>query len=165
MPVTRAAVGFAIHTGWVAAVVLVAKPLAIRDRRRIELAGDDVRFVYHLAAEHGDAERRVAEVTRAARRRATAALQELCGAHRIVVAGLPRPKRVLPPLDAILRSHTLIHTAEGELYRLAIADACRGLELEVLTPEPLLPEVESPGRPWGKDQRDAAALAFAALIA
>jgi hypothetical protein len=155
-------VGFSIHTGWVAAVV-VADPAALLDRRRVELADRADRFVYHLAAERGDAERRIRDVARVAHERAEAALRELCARHAVAIVAVPRPKRALPPLAEILRSHPLLHTAEGELYRRAVEDAGRAVGLEVVTPAPVAPELEKPGPPWAKDQRDAAALAWGAL--
>ena len=35
--------------------------------------------------------------------------------------------RALPSLEATLRSHAMVHTAEGELYRAAIARAAKNL--------------------------------------
>jgi len=37
--------------------------------------------------------------------------------------------RALPPLEEILESHALIHTADGELFREALADACAQCKL------------------------------------
>lgn len=154
----RAALGFSIHTGWAAAVA-VADPAAVLDRRRIALADEehDARFVYH-------AERRIRDASRIARQRAEAALRDILAVHQIATAAVPRPKRALPALEAILQSHALIHSAEGELYRRAIEDACRAVGLEVVTPAPEAPAVGKPGPPWGKDQKDAAALAWGALL-
>lgn len=163
----RVAVGFSVHTGWAAAVV-VARPLALLDRVRLELIDRELRFVYHIAAEAGGAaaERRVREAERMARERTAAALRPLVDKHGITVAAVPRPKRALPPLDAILAAHPLIHTAEGELYRAAIADACRAVGLAVVLGAAVAElDLEKPGPPWGKDQRDAAGMAWSALAA
>jgi hypothetical protein len=170
----RTAIGFAIHTGWAAAVVLSDEPLVVA-RVRIALAEDDPagemhgpRFVYHLAAEKGDAEARVRAAERMAQQRGVAALAPLAKQHGIVVAALPAPKRALPPLAAILQSHALIHAAEGELYRRALEQACRSVGFTIMTEDAQaqggspLPIGKMPP-PWGKDQKEAAARAWAAL--
>lgn len=46
-----------------------------------------------------------------------------------ILAGSSRP---LPGLEAILRSHPLVHTAEGEMYRSALSRACEALGLRVV---------------------------------
>jgi hypothetical protein len=168
-PCTNAALGFSIHTGWAAAVVVTGPPLKVLSRSKMELADGehDSRFLYHLAREQpGNAERILEQGQRTARDRATAALTRLVKElpdYALVVA-LPGPKRVLPSLRAILASHLLIHSAEGELFRRAIADAAAHLGLLVaIVQQGKLPLVGKIGSPWGKDQKDAAALAWAAL--
>jgi hypothetical protein len=80
------------------------------------------------------------------------------------IVALSPPKRALPELAAILRAHTLIHLAEGELYRRAIVAAAEDEGWRVATPaRPSLPDLPKPGPPWGKDQRAAAARAWSAL--
>lgn len=160
----RAAVGFSIHTGW-AVLVVVSAAGEVLLRRRIELAERDQRFVYHAAVGKPGAARSIQEATRVAVQRAGLALRALLGEHALAAAAVPPPKRALPDLEAILRSHPLIHTAEGELYRRAVEIGCREAGLRVVSPAPLQPEVGKLGPPWGKDQRDAAALAFGALAA
>jgi hypothetical protein len=162
----RAALGFSIHTGWAAAVALSDQP-ALLARRRVELAGadHDARFVYHAAAEHGRAAERIRKAETIARERAQAALSELLRDHAVAIAAVPPPKRALPALEIILASHPLLHAAEGELYRRAIVDACLAAGLEVVTPAPRAPTLGKVGPPWGKDQKAAAALAWAALRA
>ena len=160
----RAALGFSIHTGW-AAVVAHSDAAKVLARLRIELADRDARFVYHAAAEAAGAVRRIGEAEQTARRRAEEALRDLVREHAITTAALPRTKGPLPALEAILGSHPLLHKAEGELYRGAVEEACRALGLAVVTPVPDPPRVGKMGPPWGKDQKDAAALAWAALRA
>src|SRR5262245_26495009 len=70
-----------------------------------------------------------------ARRRAEAlaatvdGVRAACGqAKRAVVLG---KQPALPALDAIIRSHAMIHTAEGELWRALFAEACGVHGLEV----------------------------------
>jgi hypothetical protein len=98
-----------------------------------------------------------------------------------ILAGSAKP---LPALEAILRSHALVHAAEGELYRRVlarasescaipsafipakdlaarVARAARMPERRVLT---LLAEMgKASGRPWTRDQKEAALAAWLAL--
>jgi hypothetical protein len=83
-----------------------------------------------------------------------------------------------------MRSHAAIHAAEGQLYRQAIAVACRTLGLEIrevpardaasvaarrvgLTEALLAKHVaglkRAVGPPWGQDQKQAMFAAWAAL--
>jgi hypothetical protein len=163
----RAAIGFTVHTGWAAAVAVSGPPAELLDRRKVTLATDPhQRFVYHVAAEEPAAAKRLVEEAFAvARAGAKAALERLAAdlpAFALVVA--LRPEKSLPPLEAILSSHPLRHTAEGQLYRRAITEAARELGLPVVVPAALkVPAVGKPGPPWGKDQKEGAALAWAAL--
>jgi hypothetical protein len=170
-PKPSAAVGFSVHTGWAAAVVVTRPPLSVLARRKLELAENshDARFVYHVAQErptHADHILMQAEST--ARERATACLRELSrelSDYALLVA-LPNPKRALPTTSAILASHPLIHSAEGALFRRAIADAATSLGIPVAIVHPrAVPLMSKLGPPWGKDQKNAAALAWAALEA
>ena len=164
----RAAIGFAVHTGWAAAVALSGPPAVLLLRRRLELADDahDARFVFHAAAERpNSAELITVRALATAQDRAEAALAELITelvGFSLVVA-LP-PEKLLPPLSSILASHPLLHRAEGALFRRAIAEAAAARGLQVVTPaSPQALALGKPGPPWGKDQKDAAALAWAAL--
>jgi hypothetical protein len=164
----RAAIGFAVHTGWAAAVAVGGPPAAVLARRRIELADDEARFVYHAASERRrDAARMIREAERTAKKRAVAAVRALVAElddSRIVACVLPPARRALPPLDAILDSHPLIHTAEGELYRRALVAASGALGLRLVElAAGAVPDVGKMSPPWGKDQKQAAALAWAAL--
>jgi hypothetical protein len=187
-----AAIGFSVHTGW-AASVLVAGPLKdprVVDRRRIRLSDSDdtVRAeVYHRAADLSGpaAAKLVRESQYAAARRATAAVRSLRGSQPLVAAGILVSAVKLPSdLAAILRSHPLIHTAEGVLYREALAAAAEDCGLEIVR----IPRRELPDRfaaalgtddagarelltafgralgpPWARDQKDAAMAALVAL--
>ncbi|HMK72139.1 MAG TPA: hypothetical protein VK454_02305 [Myxococcaceae bacterium] len=192
-----AAVGFRPHTGWSAAVVLSGSPASPRlvDRRRVELTESrdhDSVFVFHAAAQ-GDpraAAARVRAATEEAEARAIRALAQLkadvaAAGHQLVAGGLiVGALRTLPPLADLLRSHALIHSAEGELYRqvLATAGDAQGLALQLLPARELeeraaqtlglrpallarqLAELgKTLGPPWGKDQKDAALAAWLAL--
>jgi hypothetical protein len=118
-------------------------PLAILDRRRVEMMpGKDPespRFVYHAAQKlpRDAAERLVRESAELSLTRAKAALQaaveELASREYEViasgiVAGNPPPTT---SLESILASHALVHAAEGELFRSAIRRASEALDIPV----------------------------------
>jgi hypothetical protein len=187
-----AAVGFSVHTGW-AVSVSITGPLrapGILDRRRIRLAeaDDTVRAeVYHQAARLSGAAAAefVREATAAAARRARAEIATLRESQPLVAAGfLVSAGRLPPELAAILRSHPLIHTAEGVFYREALATAASDCGLQIVR----IPRRELAGRfasalgtdeasarerltamgralgpPWARDQKDAAMAALVAL--
>lgn len=175
------------------AVVLDSGDPVVVDRRRIQMVEDD-RDAYHAAAERSASPEagaalidRVATAARegAAREIATTVKDLREAGHDIVAAGVPLG-RSLPPLASILRSHPLLHTAEGELYREALAegaDECRlrVTEAPVKTLLPFAARVlgrdeqslrrtltalgKVIGPPWQKDHKDAAVLAWLALTA
>lgn len=138
----RAAVGFRAHSGWAAMVALaepVDAPVIVR-RCRIELADGSRRGAvqpYHKAAnmrlEEADSYLKTCSEASAALARGN--LGELfakLGDYRLergcVLQASGRP---LPALAAILASHALIHTAEGEFYRAALREACESCGLTV----------------------------------
>jgi hypothetical protein len=159
----RTAAGFSIHTGWAAMVVLEGPPANLVAKSKLELADSpEHRFVYHAAREQpAAAARMIQKVERLAREAAARALGAL---PKGTILALPPAKRKLPELRAILASHPLLHSAEGELYRNAIVEAAALVGLAVVYPaEPRAPDLPKQKPPWGKDQRGAAALAWAAL--
>lgn len=88
--------------------------------------------------------------------------------HRVVGCGLLLGSgRPLPPLEKILASHPLLHTAEGELFREALRAASRecGLPLtEVKERDLPLTAIGKPiGPPWRQDEKLAAVAAWLAL--
>jgi hypothetical protein len=135
VPKARAAFGLRAHSGWATLVTVTAAP-AIVDRRRIELAAPGVpgsSQPYHAAEglELKKAETIVGRCAEGARRLAAQAFQdalrdvekegfEVVGCGLLLASGRP-----LPELAAILASHALIHTADGELYREALVHAAR----------------------------------------
>lgn len=165
---SRAAVGFSVHTGWAVAVVMAGPKPQVLSRHKVILAKDDsARFVFHQAAEKPkQAQKLIAASEKDAILRAKGFFEQLkreLPEHGLVVA-LPRPKKVLPELAKILAAHPLIHTAEGELFREAIARGAEQAGVEVITAEPGVdPAVGKMNPPWGKDQRSAAALAWSVL--
>src|SRR5262249_37792344 len=120
------------------------------------------RFVYHAASQkRSEAADRVRTAARIARERAAEALRDL---PSDTLLALPAAKKKLPELSRIILSHPLIHAAEGQLYRNAIMEAGRALGLVILTPTPKdPPRLGQMKAPWGKDQKMAAALAWAAI--
>jgi hypothetical protein len=192
-----AAIGLRTHSGW-AALVALAGPLtspSVIERRVIQLADPAIpgsKQPYH-AAEPLKIEEAEKLVTRCMER--TCALAE--GAVRAAVDALHAKRhavgwcglllasgRALPSLAGILASHALIHTAEGELYRNALAKACEQCGLQVLgvkerelfsraekdlrissakIEEQLAAMGKSLGSPWRQDQKYAALVAWLAL--
>jgi len=193
------ALGFSVHTGW-AALVAVSIPAAgeigLLDRRRIVMIPDgdreEPRFVYHAARELSlpEAELRVRSSSERAQRNAgeaiDAAVKDLgTTGSRIVASGVVGGGRTPSgSLEAILSSHSLVHAAEGALFREAVRAASESRDLRItevpakqlaalaarrlgLSPaklETLLAQVgRQAGPPWAKDQRDACLAAVIAL--
>ncbi len=189
-----AALGFTAHTGWAVAVA-VSGPLTspkLIHRGKIDLRpGKESVQVFHVAAEMAptDAKRHVERCSKAAadtaRKELTSLIKSL--AHEVspvavgvVVGNAARPTS----LDAVLRSHLLIHSAEGDLFRRAIVEAGAALELTSLAmpsrdlalaasrvlkvsqdgiPQWLGEFGRTVGRPWGRDEKDAFLVACLAL--
>lgn len=195
--VTRAALGFRLHTGWAALVAIAGEPgrLEVLLRRRIELLPPDgsvPRFVYHEAAklrasQAAELVRRAEDASQAAARIAIEdALDHLRSANcAVIAAGIPCSSRPLSKdLAAVLRSHPMIHTAEGILFQQALAWSCKSSGLAVtsardrevwltaahswgLNEATLHKQVDglraSVGAPWGTDQKTGTAFALLAL--
>jgi hypothetical protein len=197
----RAALGFSVHTGWAAMVAVSSGPttsVEILDRRRLEMIpGSDPerpRFVYHAARKLGlnEAERLIresAELSLAKAKVSLRAVVEELGTrdYEVVASSIlvgDRPHTA--SLDAILKSHSLIHGAEGNLFRGAIRDASESLEIPVT--EVRAKDLHSRaattlgipagnmaqhlagigrvvGRPWAKDHKESCLAALIALLA
>ena len=194
-----AALGFAPHSGWTVLVALGFGDAAPRPRllarERIELV--DAKDPGSTAPYHAvrslpleEAARRLASFQASAERLSHAAIarvvEKLVGAgRRVVGAGiLESGGRKGSSLEATLASHPLIHTADGDHFRSAIAAGaarCRigvtrvrakdleGRAAAVLgrTPETLREALQQwrrdAGAPWGADQKAAALLAWLVL--
>jgi hypothetical protein len=142
----RAALGFRHHTGWAVMVALAgdARSPELIERQRVDLMGSDLpREAYHVAAglPYSDAERLVAEAKTAAVLAATrevarvkAQLED--GGYVVTAAGLAADLRRLGPLKQVLRVHALRHSAEGEMFRAALAEASSGCGLQVVHSSP-----------------------------
>ena len=95
------------------------------------------------------------------------------------------PAKQLPPLEAILKAHPVIHAAEGELYRRIFGEAATALGLRPLrvppsalgvrlatalrvTPAKLAARLvimgKASGKPWAAHQKQAALAAWLALV-
>jgi hypothetical protein len=185
-------VGLRDHAGWAVAVAVSAEPTVV-DRRTIQLCDSRLpRQAYHAAAglPADRARQLIAEVERSASEAAKTALTQLlqdlqAQGHQLRAVGVCiGTSRIPAELDAILASHALLHAAEGELYREALADAAdaAGLPVVRFTNRSLLAEAaavldRSPadvgdtinrlgkglGPPWARDQKEAATAAWYAL--
>lgn len=195
----QVALGFRVHTGW-AALVAVEAPVrlpnpTIVDRKRVEMIEgskpESSRFVYHAASKLplNSAERLVQESTELANRRAidslTAVVRELRErGYQVVASGVIGANRSLATsLETILGTHTMIHAAEGELFRGAIINASEALKVPVSSVpageiyaraakalgssadeihRQLSEAGRTVGRPWAQDQKESL---LAALVA
>lgn len=189
--------GFAPHSGWAAAVMLggaIAAPRVLA-RERIALTEEGLagsKQPYHaleglpLPEAHRRLERFEASATRLAVGALQALLQRAEGAGLRLRAGgiLDASGRSSASLEAILDSHALIHTADGNHFRAALARGCEAQGLAVVrvlrgelparaavvldrTPEQLAQAVAGLGAglgaPWGADQKSAALIAWLLL--
>ena len=192
----RVALGFRAHSGWAALVALGGPPTApvVAARARLPLCdGSFPRQPYHAAENLPAAKARALvgrslETAHASRARPLASAvrdrraagQDVAGAGLLLGAGRPLPGE----LPAILGSHPLIHTAEGEMYREALRSACehagvavvglREREIEAssrralkLAPDALRARVAALGKPlgppWTQDQKLASLAAWLVL--
>jgi len=195
----NAAVGFRPHSGWTALVAVSlekSKPVVLL-RERVHLVKKfnyAYRQPYHTAARAPLEEGRafIARVKSEAQQLARSVLRKtqskLAAAdYRLTHCGLLLGSgRVLPGLEAILRAHPLIHTADGELFREALTRACTrcGLELVCAKEKQLVGEaaetfrIKAPlllrrvtelgkpyGAPWSQDEKYATLIAWLALHA
>lgn len=195
----QAAVGFRVHSGWAAAVAVCLEKggPAVLTRQRVhlvEIFSYEFRQPYHTAEKMlaGQAREFIERVRDEARRLAYRAIRELASRTQEQGVKLTRCSlllasgRPLPPLEKILASHALIHTADGELFREALLRASlrcglgefRIKEKELLDraglvlrskPNELVRRVTELGRslgsPWSQDEKFATLAAWLALAA
>lgn len=193
----RAAIGFRVHSGWAAmvAVSLVDGVPVVLHRRKLLLVRTfsyTFRQPYHTAEKMplGDAAEFVRGVEKESRELALSSLcalaKELKGLDYKVrrCALLLASGRKLPEFEKILVSHALIHTADGELFRESIRNACARAKvpLTAITERELLmaaatrlkkkPEFlnrqvtalgKSLGPPWTQDEKLATLAAWLTL--
>jgi hypothetical protein len=193
----EAALGFRTHSGW-AALVAIAGPSqspSVVQRGVIQLADPTIlgsKQPYHAAEplKFEDAEKLVTRCLERTYALAEDALRATVDAlqargHTVGACGLLLASgRALPSLAGILASHAMIHAAEGELFRDALAKACEHCGLPVLgvKERELLSRAEkdlhfstakieqqlaklgkSVGTPWRQDEKYAALVAWLAL--
>jgi hypothetical protein len=189
------ALGIKCHTGW-AAIVALAGPVDAAEvvaKRRIDMATTfDEGAVYHkgqeLPFERAESLIRSSEekFERTARRALADLAAELraAGCEPLRTGLVAGDGKALPPLSSILKSHALVHAAEGDLYRRVLLRASEGCRIPVVA----IPgkEIESraaaalgiaparlgirvaalgkaAGRPWARDQKESALAAWIAL--
>jgi len=189
--------GFAPHSGWAAVVVIGGtphKPLVLA-RERLELTAADLpgaRQPYHAIEPmpFAAASARLEDFKASAARMAAAGIHTLlqtaraAGVEPAAAGILDSSGRDPGTLSAILASHALIHTADGNHFREALGAACRLEKLPFARirqrdlageaaralkrgPGQLKAAVARLGRdvgsPWGADQKDAALLGWLLL--
>ena len=196
-PIRRAALGLRAHSGWAALVALAgsSESAMVVVRRRIETADPSIRGSkqpFHAAEplDLQDAEALITKCTESTRRLSRDALKTAIGDLRgkgfeVSACGVILGSgRTLPPLPAILASHALLHTAEGEFYRQALVEAgehcglrvvgvkereaydrsAARLGLSVAALEKRIAELgRGIGPPWTQDQKYAALAGWMAL--
>jgi len=194
----NAALGFRAHSGWAAAVALGGSPNSpeVIDRRRIALiesGSPGGAQPYHGARtmDLPKAEEFITAVIAAIDRSTLVAVRAFAEAisgnsHAIACCGIVLASgRPLPSLEATLRSHAMVHAAEGELYRAAIARAAKNLSwrcvrvperdlyklaakhLRISEPKLKLRITEmgrTLGSPWSADEKCATLVAWLALV-
>jgi hypothetical protein len=180
--VTSTAIGWRPHTGWALVVVVRGSASApeVLARRRVELLeGTDLPgHAYHAAQQDGlsgtEAAALVDRVERGAATAAADAMRSLAGEHGVdTVAVIGKSRKLPDDIDQILRSHALLHAAEGALFERALVEAADELGLPAALYDPAAIVVSEQldnlraalGPPWQKDHKLAAAAAFSALDA
>lgn len=148
------------------------------DRRRIgiadaAIAGSKQPFHASEALAIGEAEALIARCRESSVHLATLALQDLMAERNVMSAAvLYASGRQLPDLAAILRSHALIHTAEGEFFREVLVEASERCGLAVTKiREREIRDLQSKiamlgktlGPPWTQDEKLASLAAWSAL--
>jgi hypothetical protein len=197
MAAQTAAFGFSAHSGWAAMIVLgsAAGALSVLARSRVELIDDhdpESKQPYH-AVEFSCVEeatgrlRGYLEVATAMAHAAIETQREAVrqrGYEAKIVGIIESAGRKPSSLSAVLKSHALIHAAEGDHFRNALSAAAEGQGLRVcriqarvledhavgqlhLPLKVMLDTVNDWGRqvgpPWGADQKKAALLAWTLL--
>jgi len=140
----RATVGVRMHSGWgaVVAVSNTAGNVEIVERTRIDVIDAKLpgaKQPYHFARKIGlpEGEKHIAHCAADSGRLALAALEKIvqrlatCDYGITGCAVVLASGRALPSLPEILASHSLIHTAEGELFRKSVIGACEKLGIKV----------------------------------
>jgi hypothetical protein len=194
-----AVVGFRVHSGWTSAVAvaLTDNLPTVLVRKRIELVKSftyEFRQPYHTAEQMAlkQATKFVTGVRMEANSLARAGIVGIAkdlttGDFKLTTCALLEASgRPLPPLEKILTSHAMIHTADGELFRDAIVHASKSKALAIvkwkereileqgaanlrLGPEALQRRLRELGRsfgaPWSQDEKLSTLAAWLCLAA
>ena len=142
----NAAVGFRVHSGWTALVVVSLEKSSpvVLSRQRLQLVKT---FSYRFRQPYHTAERMrgrkaadfVSHVRKEAEALAYGSIRAIkkelasqkfeldCGAL-LIASG-----RTLPEFEKILASHALIHTADGELFRNALCKVCERCKINLIS--------------------------------
>jgi hypothetical protein len=192
-PVT---LGIVTHTGRASVLALAGPPEApaVLAKTRIDVATTfEEGAVFHvsqalsLAAARKLVERSERTFTERAEAQLDAFIAQLDALHgEVVAAGMVAPMaKELPPFEKILKSHALVHSAEGELYRRVFSEAAAALGYRPvrIPPDQLAARLaaglgltlakldarlaalgKASGRPWAADQKQAALVAWLALL-
>ena len=192
----KTAVGFRTHSGWAAVVAIELTPEPVVCERRTVILADPAiagsKQPFHTA-EPMELPKAKAFLKRSKDRTYALAVEALKDVtksldkrgHVVVACGMMASSgRVLNSVEAILASHAAIHSAEGELYRDAVAHACERSHVPLLKirekaafaaaeealglpasriQDQLAAIGRSVGSPWAQDQKLAALAAWIAL--
>jgi hypothetical protein len=194
----RAALGFRVHSGWTALVAISLEEglphVILRERPHlVKTFTFEFRQPYHTAEKKplDEATDFIAQVRAEARDLARRAIhsaqrsleEQGCATKRCGL--LAASGKALPELPQILASHALIHTADGELFREAILNACEKLGLDAfvvkekealdragqvlrLSSEKLAGRLADLGRahgsPWTQDEKLATLAAWLSIV-
>jgi hypothetical protein len=142
----QAALGFRVHSGWTSLVAIALEdgsPIVLLRQRPhlVKTFTYEFRQPYHTAEKvpRSDAQGVIARIQAEARSLAYTAIRsiqkklrtegyELKYSSLLLASGRP-----LPSLAQILKSHALIHTADGELFRNALLHASKRSGVEIFT--------------------------------
>ena len=194
---STATLGLRAHSGWAAAIALAGPASAPRvlARQRLEFADPKLAYSkqpYHAAAERSlpEAEKLIAQCMQSSTELAFLGMRGIvdelkaAGAQVSTCGLLLGSGKPLPELAGILRSHALIHTTEGDMFRRVLAQAAERLGLRVIgvKEKQIWPEAatrlnqsaaaiaahleavgKSLGPPWREDERLATLAAWIAL--
>jgi hypothetical protein len=156
--------------------VTTGSPPTIDLQRRLELCPPALpRQTYHAVVHDGldlkAGERLIRKVAEASVKSARAAMRATNDIVAIAVVAEPRD---LPELGRILKSHALLHSAEGDMYREVIVDAAEregipsfhfaATELRAEPRDELMKAFGAiVGTPWQQEHKDSARAALRAL--
>jgi hypothetical protein len=186
------ALGARTHSGWAAYVVLSGETSAPRILFRgvmqlcdPKIQGSKQPFHHAEPMPFKEAEAFIQKCKKSSQSLADQALDEIAAAHGVLKGCciLTASGRPLPDLRAILASHALIHSAEGEFYREVIRNAAqqKGVATEMIRERDMqtlaerLPGTETSrretltafgkqmGSPWRQDEKLAAMAAWFVL--